>query len=478
VIDLGGASAATCLLIGVFAALATALVGVGWRPRGWHRAGFVAGFVAIGLAVFDNDATARLTGLPAAMLEPARSKTCPPELPAGEAEAAPEPPPPPAEQPGCALVKRAFELGYTDDLGDCAPKRVEAAAPVVVAAREVCTRRQHDEPYLHYAGRKLAGATAALSGANPVDAVSERIDTTRTRLRYLDTLIAHQLHAIGGSPHASHHLWVNLPDPRRGAWLADLLEPPRCDDRYVDLPLWPEAMPPGRLVEHVLGQLVFATRFGDAPGSCRDYAVHWGAPADACERLRAEPARFLESQGALAPVRAVLDRRRRQLELRALAEDLGERATVDEPPPPEQVVSLQCLIVDPSGTARPSGGEVVVDGDRLPVREVRLPEPSSAGAGPIDVYAALAALLAGDAYGGDAADSAARLATPPPLPDELDGAGYMLTRLDRLHDADPFLGVRWPLERAELRDVYPFHRHLGTFVDAFRRRYRAQRGRL
>lgn len=476
--DPAGLSAATCLLIGILAALVSALLGVGWRPRFWHTAGFTALLVVIGLVALDNDDTARLTGLPAALLEPARSKTCPPEAPPDEAAPAPVPAPPPAEPPGCALVKRAFELGYAKDLGDCAPKKLAVAAPVVAPVREVCTKRQHDEPYLHYTGRQLAGAAAALTEANPIEAVSERIDTTQVRLRYLDTLIAHQLHAIRGSPHASHHLWVNLPDPRQGAFLSDLISPPRCDDRYVDLPLWPEAMPPGRLVEHVLGQLVFATRHGNPPGSCRDYAIHWGAPADACEQLRADPARFLGDQGALATVRAVLDRRRRQLEVRRLAEDLGERATVAEPPAPELVVSLQCLIVDPAGTGAASGGEVVVDGDRLPVREVRIPEPSSDGAGPIDVYAALGALLAGDAYGGAAADSVERLAAAPPVADDLAGPGFLLTRLDRIHDADPFLGVRWPLERPDLVDVYPFHRHLGTFVDAFRRRYRAQRGRL
>ncbi len=481
-------TAASCLVVGVFAALAAALAGVGWRPRVGHRVLLLVGFGLLGVVVFDDAATERLLQAPAEAATPPRSKFCPPPAPEEEAGAAadePQPPPPMVEQPGCALVKRAYELGYAKDLGDCAPKAAEVAdKPAEDARVDVCTRRLHDEPYLHHAWRKIAGAAGSLTSSNPIAATSRRLDAMRTRFDFFDTLAARQLHAIGGSPHASHHLWVSLPDPRGGTWLGDLLAPPRCEDRYADLPLWPAwregAWSPSALVEHVLGQLLFATRFGSPPATCRDVTVHWGAPVDACERLAADPAGFLDGAGALESVRAVIDRRRRQHELRALAVALGESPSFGEPPEVEQLVSLQCLAVDPAGTGVAAGFTVTLDGQPLGVRQVRVPAIDAAGAGPLDVYAALAALLAGP-HGGAAAVDGTRIGARPPEPSEVAGDDYLLSRLERLHDADPFLGVRWPLAappRQGLVDVYPFHRHLFGFVDAFRRRYRAQRGRL
>jgi hypothetical protein len=467
-------SAASALIAGIFGALAAALLGFRRRPRLGRDALLTAIFVVIGALAFDDEATERLLAVPAQLGEPARSKFCPPLAEEEEEPAAAPVPAPVVEQPGCALVKRAFELGYAKDLGDCAPKQVELAAPVAAAPRrEVCRLRQHDEPYLHFAWRRLRDTAGDLTEADPVGVVTGRVDALQTRLDFLDTLMAQQLHAITTSPHASHHLWISLPDPRRGDWLGDLLEPPRCDDRYVDLPLWPSwgpALSEAGLVQHVLGQLLFATRFGKAPASCRDVVVHWDAPADACARLAADPAGFLAGQGALEPVRAVLDRRRRQIELRALAAALGHRPTVAEPPPAEVVVSLQCFVVDPEGDAAPRGFTVELDGVALGVREVRVPAVRTDGAGPIDVYRQLGGLLVGDFAAGEP--------TLPPPPEILDGDDFPLARLDAIHDADPFLGARWPLDRGDLDDVYPFHRPLGGYVEEFRRRYRAQRGRL
>lgn len=60
----------------------------------------------------------------------------------------------------------------------------------------------------------------------------------------------------------------------------------------------------------------------------------------------------------------------------------------------------------------------------------------------------------------------------------LDGPGFALARLEALEGTDPFAGDRWPLERPELVSIYPLQRSLFSFIDGFRRRYFAQRGRL
>jgi hypothetical protein len=113
---------------------------------------------------------------------------------------------------------------------------------------------------------------------------------------------------------------------------------------------------------------------------------------------------------------------------------------------------------------------VAIDGESLGLREIRVPAVRVVDDGPIDVYAALAALLGGKDPGVDAGRA--------PEPVEPAGDDFLLVRVDPLVDGDPFRGVRAPLRRPELVEIYPFEHHLHGFIDGFRRRYLAQRGRL
>jgi hypothetical protein len=495
-------SPAACFLVGLVACLAVALIGVGWRfgarsklgiglvrgrpaliedaaarrthdlPGVVQRLLLTAGFAGVVLAALGNHAAARIVQLPDELGAPAPSEYCMPEP---VEPAAPEPaaaPAQPVEQPGCALVMRAFKLGYAKSLGSCAPKQ---AAPVAVEAkkprREVCTRRQLDEPYLHYGFRRVAGAAEAASSVDPIAAADHRVSDVRTHLDFLDGLLADIRHAITGTPHASHHLWVNLPDPHPRSVGERFTGSERCSQRFADLPLWP-AWQPGdeaRLVEHVLGQLLFATRFGST-ASCSDYVIHWDAAPDTCRQLAADPIATLDRDGALAPIRAVLDRRRRQLEIGELATALGRQPPV-APPGAAAIVSVACFLVDPATPAAPTGGTIAIDGDAISLREIHVAGVRTGGDGPIDVYAGLARLL-----GGPGGDLAAAIRAPEPV--ELSGDDFLLARLDPLIDADPFRGARDPLGHPEIVEVYPFEHHLHGFIDGFRRRYLAQRGRL
>jgi hypothetical protein len=488
---LASLSGVSWFLIGLVASLACALIGVGWRfgvksrgavalaggrpalvdeaegarelPGGVQRALVLAGMVAILLGALGNHAAARIVQLPDELEEPSPSAYC---LPASLGDAIAKLPhvePPKAEptQAGCALVRRAVALGYAKSLGSCAPKPVQVeAAPT--AQLETCTRRRLDEPYLHYAARRLTDAFGKLGSTPPGEAVSHREDEIRAHLDHAEDLMADVRHAITGTPHASHHLWIDLPDPHPRTLRERFTGIPRCSTRFADLPLWPTSSDRSLLVEHVLGQLLFASRFG-TPASCNDYTIHWDAPHDACAQLARDPLAFLARDGALASVRDVLDRRRRQLAIIELDRQLGRKPPV-APPAVPAIVSLQCLATDRAG--KPTATTVTIDGEAIAVRDLHVPQIRTDADGPIDVYLALAALLAGTDLPGAGA------------PRTLDTAHFPLVHLDSLVDEDPFAGARWPLQDPVLVAVYPFEHHLRTFIDAFRRRYLPQRGRL
>ena len=494
-------SASACFVAGLLASLALGLAMAGWRPEATavelpgfarrelpsyaQRLLVLVGFASLALVAVDNHAAARIAAYPSELGEPSASSFCLPDTP--EEAAKPPPPLPPEDQPGCALVRRAYTLGYAKSLGDCAPK--QAAVPIVVDAggKEICTRRQLDEPWLHYTARKV-GEVFATSNS-PGDAVGHRVEELETHVAFLEDRLADIKHSITGTPHAAHHIWISLPDPRPTAITEWFTGEPRCEERFEHLPLWPAwtKADRSRVVEHVLGQLLFAPRFGTTT-SCTDFVVHWDAPADACTKLAANPLAFLDGD-ALDSVRGVLDRRRRQLQIGVLAKQLGRPAPAP-PPPASAVVSLACLSVGSAGAGlgggsgklgdSPAGGigsgrgvaatgnTVRIDGDEVSLREIKVAAIEPTGAGPIDVYVALATLLAGTL-------DQQRSAIVEPI---TDGEDFVLLRADTLADADPFRGNRWPLERAELAAIYPYERHLHGFIETFRRRYLGQRGRL
>lgn len=480
--------------IGLVGSLACALIGIGWRfevasrsaiaigkagepplalvdnasdarelPAGVQHALVLVGMVAITLPALGNHAVARVVAVPEQLGEPSPSSYC-----IDHPEAAPAavvaPPAVEAEpQAGCALIRRAVELGYAKSLGSCAPRPVTASASPALPAHATCTRRRLDEPYAHYAYRRLAEFFDKVRATSPSAAISRDEHDIATHLDYAPDLLADVGHAITGSPHASHHLWVSLPDPHPTTLRERLTGAVRCSTRFADLPLWPALHDRAALVEHVFGQLLFASRFGTT-ASCNDYTIHWDAPTDACAQLAANPLAFLARDGALASVRAVLDRRRRQLAVIDLDGKLGRPLLPVAPPPVSAIVSLQCLAIDHAG--KPTGTTVTIDRESVAVRELHVANVRTDTDGPIDVYLALAALLAGTDM------------PPARAAETLDTSRFPLASLDTLVETDPFAGARWPLTDPDLAAVFPYEHHLHAFVDTFRRRYLPQRGRL
>lgn len=449
-----------------------------WQPRelpAWLARGLLAlALLLTAAATIGEHGVHRLRALASESPPSGRCKA--PEAPLVASVEEPDPPPP-VDQAGCALVRRAYALGYSKSLGTCAEPSPVAARPVAAApsaAPAPCERRHVDEPFLHFAWRRWAEMLEGTRGADPIAGASEMASEVAVRLEWLEPLTASSGHALGATAHASHHLWIQAAAPADEAsgWLSP---PPhrRCEERYGKLPLWPRwhSGQEGAAVEHALAQLLFSARFGTAV-ACAAYHLHWSAPADSCAALRADPRRFLETHGAWADVAGVLDRRRRALELRALAARLGKPLPA-EPPPASAVVSLSCLSVEPA-LARPTveGHTVRVVGQEVGVRHLRVPAISLDDVGTIELLSGLAELLAGAPTLPLSSEAA------PAAPSEPAQEEFSLLHLEPLESTDPFAGEHALLQRAELRPIYPYHRVSLRFIEDFRRRYLAQRGRL
>jgi len=434
-------------------------------PPAALRVLYVAMFIGVGIATVNNRAVALLRETPAAL---GRSGTeyCPEVAPAA-AE--------PTQPQGCKLVLRAYQLGYATSLGSCAPR---AAAP---RREPVCTKRQRDEPYLHYAWRlldRLGDEDRPVASAAP-GVPAGAISRLQYQLEHVAVLMDSTADSVAMRSRSSHHLFTNLRDPRAtagdrlrgalergcGARLAQLAHFPRFPDTEAGT---------SALLEHVIDQLMFNPAYKPVVAQCGEVILHWGAPPDTCTRLVARPRDVLAEQGALAAVDELLVWRRRKAELARLhLRELGV------PAPADRVVSFQCVMFGGAEQA-PVEHTVALDGDALAVREVRMAPLGGDGASQIRLYKRLAELFAeGFGYGRlTSAESIGAKAADATMVAAFRDPSLLLTKLDLLRDADLFLGNEWLTDRPDLLEVYPYHVHLKNFVEIFRRQYQQHRGRL
>jgi hypothetical protein len=389
----------------------------------------------------------------------ATSTFCPEE----EAKKAPVRDP---NEPGCELVRRAYALGYAKTLGACAPKKDEPG----IAARLVCTRRQHDEPLLHYSWRLLAGFVSNLHRTTRPGYFKQSLQDFRRRSSRLTSLRHAEEEVLTSAPHASHHIWTNLPDPKDGAF-----EEATCTSRYLRLPHRPDP-PPGRarasiVFEDVLAQLLFEATYDGAAGHCREYHVHWGAPSDACERLVADPQAFLKASSALDDVKETLERHRVASDLASLGEP--------KPPDPSSFVSFSCYL-DGQALLRTST-PFALAGHAFTAEKIGvLPSPPDAPLY-VDRYDAVARLLvSGFHYGNFLSEAGLDLASSGSagLESSFASSDFLLARAYELESIDLYLDPGWIANRPDLLEVYPYGRHLKNYIEVFRRQYRRERGRL
>ena len=379
-----------------------------------------------------------------------------------------EPEAPPAKdpnEPGCELVRRAYALGYAKTLGDCAPKKEQRAE----SAKPICTRRQRDEPLLHYSWRHLATFWDNLRSTSRVGYFQQAREDFRKRSAHLRSLEHAQAEVLTSAPHASHHIWTTLPDPKDGAF-----DGTTCTNRYLRLPHRPTP-PPGpmqasKVWEHVVAQLLFEGTYDTAAGHCREYHVHWGAPADACERLVANPEAFLAADGARDDVHLTLDRYRVMRDLAALG---GPMPAAD----PSTFVSFHCYVEGEAPDRKST--PFTFAGQAFTAEKLRVaPSPANAVLY-IDRYDAVARLLVPTfRYGALMSEAGLDQASAAGLEGAFASSDYLFTRLYELESIDIYLDPSWMANRPDLLEVYPYERHLKNYVQVFRRQYKRVRGRL
>jgi hypothetical protein len=365
--------------------------------------------------------------------------------------------------PGCELIRRAYALGYATTLGECDVKKKSATT------RAPCTRRQRDEPLFHYAWRLLSGAWAGLRQHTEPAYFQGLERDFAERVDRVGSLRSAERQVLASAPHASHHIWTNLPDPGTEGPLRQ-----SCADRYRWLPHRPAptggATRASQVFEHVLAQLLFESRYEPAAGYCREYHIHWGAPLDACQRLAASPEATLASTSALADVRAVLERHR-------LGQPLVSSGRQVQRPEPAAVVSFQCYFE--GGARERKSTPFSLDGHAFSAEEVRVPTSADGATLYTDRYDAVATLLVrGFHYGALLSEAGIEPGASDGLQAAFAGHDYLLTRLYGLESLDLYLDAGWIANRPDLLEVYPYQRHLKNYVQIFRRQYHRERGRL
>ncbi len=441
-----------------------------------HRLAYVGVFLCLSLLSFDNR-TADLLHAAPDRLDPAVTQYC---ADPNEEEQIVQ------DDPGCKLIQRAFELGYTKDLGDCAPKVKKQGA------NGVCTLRRKDEPYLHYTWRLLRGKDLIDEEENEENIVSRLMSRLRLQWEYVPTLASLQWTAVAARPRSSHHIWTNLPPPERGFFfkVSRFFHPRGCLDassqpqETLGDPTWRANS--SELLAHAIAQLVYTPQYKPSVGFCPEYHVHWDTASNFCTKLLRAPEDMLSSSD-LELIEGVLARQQNDTGVSELGKALKDanalqsrsdiaRSRESEARPAsskQSIVSFQCFFVVENGNSEVTTRDFTLNGTTFSAREVRIPRTAT----PPEVYKNVATLLApGFRYGQLLSDEAAEADMIDQR--QLTQSDYPLAQLEVLRDADVFVGNEWLQEQTNLLSVYPAHQHLENLVTLFRRQYAVQRGRL
>jgi hypothetical protein len=435
-------------------------------PLSLQKALMVPAILCISIMLVNSRSLRLLSDIPK-LLEPSPNEFCPRDDELSELDQEQTP-------PGCELVIRAYELGYADSLGDCKPKKPGGAEG------DICRRRHYDEPFFHYAYRKMKRFYT--ESFQPV--IQGRVDQEwarfQDRTKQLKDLARSQTLSMQASPHASHHVFTNMPRPEQSIQqhVLDIIQINSCLQKYTEMP---HTLPadgesePGDQFDFAYGHLLFSQRHEAAAGYCPEYTVHWEMPEDTCQNLAANPESALTDMGVWSEVESVMDRK--TIEQRLALEGQEE----NRPTRLASLLSFQCIwAMDKEPELNTY--DVKIGEESIKIAEMGIARQNlTAGQKiPKALFHRLATtLLPHFSYSSFLSNQSLDLGSEDHIAQSFaQSSRAPLTRLELLRKADIMLGHEWLQEHPGLIEIYPWHLHLYNFVESFRREYRNSRGRL
>ncbi len=481
-------------------------------PKSLRKSFCILSFFCITLLCIDNRNFYKLMALPNTLFT-SNTEYCPESLEgAGKLAEAPA---------GCELVIRAFELGYTKDLGQCAPKKLSKEE------LSVCTQRRIGEPYLHYAYRLLFDSMNDLVTATRENNLDNLQKKFNLQWEQIEALKDYQLYAISAAPRASHHIWTNLPSPEAGLLnlVKESLNLDHCLKRFQNQNNTASSPHEDHrresvFLDHAYGQLLFSPKVERTVAFCREYKIHWGSSMNTCDRLASSPNKVLDEFNILEDIQLVLKRHDVTASIARLDEILqnvvrlednkstnsssnAETETEYRVGKKQQIqidtskiasnkhfrektdlVSFTCFMQDDVNKAKQTTISTRVNGTVFPVDTRTFPALDGGGESQLQIYQQFAkALNRNFHYSHYKSRSNLNVETDAADKQTDDNQflledNYVLSRLFVLNDVDIFLENDWVLERKDLLEVYPFHVHQQNYIDSFRIEYQQDHGRL
>ena len=237
--------------------------------------------------------------------------------------------------PGCELIIRAYNLGYSKDLGDCAPKGVENEE------EEICRKRQKDEPFIHYTWRQLGMIYENYVNWSQDNSIDKQVNDFNEKTGRLGQIFSNTVHSMTASPHSMHHIFTNIPEPEK-TWkekFEELTQKNLCLSKFstqkntID---YSGESGLGRSLEFAYSHLLFNNTDQASAAFCREFKIHWGQDKDIRKILAKDLKGELDDRGIWSDLEEILSRRDSLNPTEDLAE-LKKRQL-------NRFASFQCLI--------------------------------------------------------------------------------------------------------------------------------------